>query len=1144
MKTLLTLCTLIVLSGCGGSASILPAVTTLVSLSASSSSISESSASTITLTATLSQIADESVTVSFSTSGAATSGTDYTTLSNITIAAGDTTGTASFSTIDDAIYEGDEVATVAISTVSGGGATENGSQSVSITMTDNESAPTVALSASSSSISESSSSTITLTATLSQIVDEAVVVSFSTSGDATSGTDYVAISNITIAAGSATGTTTFTPTDDAIYEGNEGATVAISSVSGGGATESGSQSVSITITDDESAPTVSLAASGSSVYDSGSNLTITATSTQISDANITVVIGTSGTATEGNDYGYISDITIAAGAITGTAIFNPISDSVNEGSESATVSITSTVGADSSVSGTTSVTITITEHPLNTGTQLIYSSSLAAALSASDEFQFFNGIGAASSQNPLEVINAHKAYGYGLTGSGTQIAILDSGFWADHEEMDGKTITTYGTIQAASASDDHGLFVASVAAGVDDEWGIQGVAPSASLHISDYTQLNGNTYFPTHWANATNDASSAVVQNNSWGIDYQVDTLKSDIVANGWTNDHGVAQKWNSSGFTANDASATSYITALNNFQNHGVIVYALSNDSTFTDADFQAALPELFPQLNEAWITAINIEITGSSGNEVYTRKSAPCGSTAQYCLGADGWEVKGAAYHSSGGDYYWNSQSGTSFVAPQISGAVAILAEAFPNHTPEQLTDRLLASADNSFFSHTDAVTFGNDVQHGYNAEFGHGILDIYAALNPITTSGYTRVFTGNSNQSSSSFPLGSSRIISSRSLGDSLTKGLAGEVGYAYDSMNGGFSYDMTTRIDMQSIDAPKMNLSSELSKLDSAPNPTETSWKVDFNQVLSKLTDTDTIETKLTLGASTLPVQSFFGSNFDASMNLNDYGTPYLEADEGGIGLGAIYQLEGARIMIGFTGPIQQGDGNVIGSRKSFTASVESGSPTATTMTLMSGFTRDEGSLLGSTGIDAYGLTGAKSDTSFSALKMQSQLAGNLFLTGVATLANTNMTKPTNSFVNSASNVKSVSARLGISKRNLLGNDSVSFVVDQPNRVSSGSMSVNLSNLAENDGTLTYDNKDIDLAPSARQLNYSLTYQKEFNKNARAVFRHMVTKNLNHSQNAKAMSSSLIGMKFNHVTAGLSEDFENGQTSAKISYANKF
>ena len=136
---------------------------------------------------------------------------------------------------------------------------------------------------------------------------------------------------------------------------------------------------------------------------------------------------------------------------------------------------------------------------------------------------------------------------------------------------------------------------------------------------------------------------------------------------------------------------------------------------------------------------------LAGLIHNETYTRKSAPCGSTGKYCLGADGYQIVGAAYHNSSTSYYWNGVSGTSFVAPQISGAIAILAEAFPNHTPAQLTDRLLASADNSFFAHDNAVTFGNGVSHGYDDEFGHGIIDIYAALNPITSSAYTRIYTG---------------------------------------------------------------------------------------------------------------------------------------------------------------------------------------------------------------------------------------------------------------------------------------------------------------------------------------------------------------------------------------------------------------
>ena len=243
------------------------------------------------------------------------------------------------------------------------------------------------------------------------------------------------------------------------------------------------------------------------------------------------------------------------------------------------------IGCGGSSGGSTAAVV-VTPSFLDSGTSLTYSSSNASSQAASTELDYFNYSSAASSQNPLEVINVHKAFGYGLTGSGKTIAILDSGFNTSHNELNAKTITQYGTQTAATganATRDHGLIVSSVAAGEDDGSGMQGVAPGASLHIASYNQNNGNSYYPTHWANATDNASSAVVQNNSWGIDYQVDTLKSDISSNGWTNDYGVAQKWHSSGYTANAASASAYVTALNNFQDHGVIVYALSNNISYS---------------------------------------------------------------------------------------------------------------------------------------------------------------------------------------------------------------------------------------------------------------------------------------------------------------------------------------------------------------------------------------------------------------------------------------------------------------------------------------------------------------------------------------------------------------------------------
>ena len=795
-----------------------------------------------------------------------------------------------------------------------------------------------------------------------------------------------------------------------------------------------------------------------------------------------------------------------------------------------TIFLLGSLGGSNSSNSTTS--ICSTSNVLCSGTSLTYNSSNASTQAATTEFQNLNYSSAASSQNPLEVINAHKAYGYGLTGSGETIAILDAGFSTSHDELDSKTITQYGTQTAATgktSTADHGLIVSSVAAGEDDGTGMQGVAPGASLHWASYNQRNGNTYYPTHWANATDNASSAVVQNNSWGIDYQIDTLQSDISSNSWTNAYGIAQKFHSSGYTANETSANAYITALDNFQDHGVVVYALSNTSSYTDADFQAALPVLFSQLEEAWITAVNVEITGSSGNETYARKSAPCGSTGKYCLGADGYQIVGAGYDSSATNLYWQPSSGTSFVAPQISGAVALLSEAFPNHNPEQLTDRLLASADNTFFSHDAAVTFGNGVSHGYDDEFGHGILDIYAALNPITSSAYTRIYTGDSSDGSESYQLGNSKLLTSNSLGDSLQKGLIGEVGYTYDDLGGGFEYDMSYHVNLMSNNKPKFNLSEELKSL---TNPIDNSLKTK---------DSLNLNQGISIGLSAIPIQSFFDSNSYSSPNLQSYHTPYLDSNEGGLGIGGTFNISNARLLVGATMPIEFNNGQKIGSKKSLVSSLEYGNPQSQSVTLMTGLSQENDSLLGSIGSNAFSLDGAKSTTTFTALKAQKHLLDNFSLTGIVTHANTNMTSPSNSLVDSARDVKSSSIALVADMRNLSNDDQLSLFVNQPNRVDSGSIAIKTASLADSNRNINQTIKNIDLDSSSRQLNYGLSYRKDLNENLAFSVKHIITNNLNHSDNSNRLHSSYFGMDYKDLKLGFASNPNDSSIETELSYA---
>ena len=1025
------------------------------------------------------------------------------------------------------------------------------------------------------SISESSTTTVTLTSTASNAPCEDITVTLSTSGTATNGTDYSALdgTTITIATNSTTGTKTFTATDDSVYEGSEETVIVdIASVSGSSATESGTQSVTVTLTENESAPTVSIASSASSVYDNGSNLTLTATSTQVADEAITVVIGTSGSATEGTDYANVSDITIAAGSTTGTTSFNPTSDTVYEGAETATIAISSTSGAGSSKSGATSITITINEYALRIGTAFTEGSTSEqntiknrATWTASEA----GGATHAYEQMGLHKVQSFSSGGVSLTGAGQVIHVADFNCDDSHDIYNNKTIINLddggsgeSTFGAATSSNNHCQGVAMFAAG--DVGARSGVAPDADLVLSSIPDVEGSNE-GDDYARDLDDAraAGAIASNQSWGYGgsyNNISELKSLIASNGWSNAEGLAYLMHGSISGQGLTDANTYVTALNNFENSGVMVWAAANDTSESDSSTMSGLPELFPSLGEAWLVANVVQYTGDSDlsnatSSEFTLRGNKCGSTKEYCLSVDGWDVYSATYVNSGTSVYNTGRIsyGSSWSAPMVSGGVALMAQAFPHHRPEQLVDRILASANNVWFTpegNTTFTTHGNSVRHGYHSTWGHGMPDFYAALSPITSDGNPlsmALYTGNSIQSSKAIDLNSSFITPSSSFGNAISQGMIGEIGYAYDALSGGFKYNMSSIVNMTDNQAPTISLSSELSKLDKPLEFGNNSlWKQNFSQVLSTLSKTDTLETNVTLGSSSIPVQSFFGSNSDSEVDLSDYQSPYLESGEGGIGLSANYQLGKSRLLLGATTPIQINTmtGAVAGSRKSLIASLEYGEPSETAFTLMTGITQDEDSLLGSTGNDAYSMSGSKSNTTFAAVKVQNKFTNDLTLTGVATAAKTDMSRPTESFINSANNVKSSSVSLIATQKNITGDDSFSFSISQPNRVSDGAMSIRLSNLAESNGSISYRDNDINLEPAGRQMVYGLSYRKELDKSFGFSLKHLLTSNLNHNQSSKVARSSYIGAKYKDLKLGFNINSQDFSRNTELSYQRVF
>ncbi len=167
---------------------------------------------------------------------------------------------------------------------------------------------------------------------------------------------------ITIPAGSTTGTVTVDPTDDLISEGSETVIADITNVTGGnGATESGTQTATVTITDND-APTVTLTGTTSIAENAAGVATLTATISNVSTTDVTVTIAYTGTAI-GTDYTASSiTITIPAGSTTGTVTVDPTVDAVYEGSETVIADITNVTGGNGATeSGSQQAIVTITD---------------------------------------------------------------------------------------------------------------------------------------------------------------------------------------------------------------------------------------------------------------------------------------------------------------------------------------------------------------------------------------------------------------------------------------------------------------------------------------------------------------------------------------------------------------------------------------------------------------------------------------------------------------------------------------------------------------------------------------------------------------------------------------------------------------
>ncbi len=318
----------------------------------------------------------------------------------------------------------------------------------------------------------------------------------------------------------------------------------------------------------------------------------------------------------------------------------------------------------------------------------------------------------------LQLTNAAGAIGAGLLGQGVTIGVLDTGVNRGNPALAGRVLANYVNVGASGndlSVDDavgHGTVVAEMAAGsAVGNWG-GGVAQQASIVSSRFI---GDTPPTDDGSGEGNEITAGQGYGDYFRqLDAQLANAGAKIINNSWGGLY-----WNDPALTTELATAWKDFVA----GRGGIVVFAAGNagdDAVLRlNPSDNAALPSLAHDsaLEKGWLTVVALDPANPTQLTAYSQQ---CGIAMNYCLAAPGDVIFiDPKARSTDGSYDLWQGGGTSFAAPQVSGAAAVVWAAFPYFNNDLVRQTILGAA--------------RDLgEPGVDAVFGWGLLDVSKAAN----------------------------------------------------------------------------------------------------------------------------------------------------------------------------------------------------------------------------------------------------------------------------------------------------------------------------------------------------------------------------------------------------------------------------
>ncbi len=698
-------------------------------------------------------------------------------------------------------------------------------------------------------------------------------------------------------------------------------------------------------------------------------------------------------------------------------------------------------------------------------------SSPAVAGDWSGSVEYANSTGLAQ----LKAAEGYARRSGGLPGGqGVRIAIIDSGVDVSHPDLGNLATTSWAAGGEALSSDSHGTFVA-------------GIAGASRTQSADPNDMHGMAYRAT-LVNFQASRPSETAANGfvSFGTDDLVEAIRaaSGLSAGDLAVETDILNL-SLGAFANNDSTFAKLRTAMRAAAAEDKIMVLAAGNEGQSQPIYPAAYAD------DAGIAGRAIVVGNLTATNLADASSNLCGDIENYCLFAPGSSIRSTL---NGGSY--GVGSGTSFAAPYVTGAAAVVKAAFPGISSRDVVDRLLLTA-------ADLGAAGVD------STFGRGRLDLEAAMAPVGPTGFPIGPTVNG-------PVTPAEITALRlSLGLAMNE-RAKELlkrAMAVDSMGFPFPIDLAEGVETVKRDAGlSAFVGGRSGSVAAAGLPYATiaavvddEERIYFGDPLqatsfaqkgrddatvplsfaAEVTDGTTVFASLHGGnEARLGLEAGLLERKATLMENGDIFTPHenLLAGASGAGLG-FNPAEGTEIAISVFGSFGEEDGSEASLQR---FEIKQAVPGDIELRLGLGLVQEEGRFLGSRASGAFG-DGTRARSQFLTLSLVGPISDNIDWFTTYSRGWSSIADAGGALLEDWSDTRSESLGAGLVVRDLVADDDgLTFMVGQPIRQERAEVTIDLPVARTPDGTVLTETQRINLAPEAREIRAEVGYRLPFGR----------------------------------------------------------